>query len=294
MSTLTESPQALTREVYGPATDASAPLLVLSHGITDNAACWVEAVELWTAQGYRVLALDARGHGTSPRWQEADLVSQDSAGERLAQDLEEVLEDVRVKGLAGEGPVMGPLVLVGHSMGGVTSLVVAARRPELVDAVVAEDPAFTTATSRRVLRLTAFQRLREVQEIASDPQARFAKEITANPTWSHREVAASVKGVVDCDQAFLKTGCVGPTTPWQEVVDALSLPVLLVTGTGDDVIMNQARLAELLKRNPRLSTAIIEGAPHCVRRTYSGRFHSVVDPWLRFQTAQHPKQTDLS
>ncbi|WP_194948878.1 alpha/beta fold hydrolase [Actinomyces trachealis] len=284
MSTLTESSQTLAREIYGPATDASAPLLILSHGITDNAACWVEAIELWVARGYRVLALDARGHGASPRWQEADLTSQDAAGERLAKDLEEVLEDVRAGGIAGEGPVAGPLVLVGHSMGGVTSLVVAARRPEMVDAVIAEDPAFTTATSRRLLRLTAFQRLREVQEIATDPQARFTKEVTENPTWPHREVAASVKGVVNCDLAFLKIGCVGPTTPWQEVVDALSMPTLLVTGTGDDVIVSKTWLTEILKRNPRLSTAIIEGAPHCVRRTYSGRFHSVVDPWLSAHT----------
>ncbi|QQM67388.1 alpha/beta fold hydrolase [Actinomyces weissii] len=284
MSTLTVSNAPLAREVFGPTTDPTAPLLVLSHGITDSAACWVEAVEAWVGQGYRVLALDARGHGASPRWEEPDLATPELAGERLVQDLTEVLEQVHAQGLDGEGPASGPVVLVGHSMGGVTSLVVAARRPELVTAVVAEDPAFTTPARRKQTRASAQKRLRTVQEIAADPQARFNKEVQENPTWSHREVAASVKGVVDCDQAFIRTGCTGPTTSWQEVVDSLSVPTLLVTGTAEDVIVDRDLLEAITKRQPAISTAVVEGAPHCVRRTFSGRFHSVVDPWLRHRT----------
>lgn len=284
MSTLPVSNAPLAREVSGPATDPAAPLLVLSHGITDSAACWVEAVEAWVGQGFRVLALDARGHGASPRWAEPDLVSPEVAGARLAQDLEEVLEEVHAQGLDGEGPATGAVVLVGHSMGGVTSLVVAARRPDLVTAVVAEDPAFTTPSQRKRMRTSAQERLRTVQEIAADPQARFNQEVQENPTWSHREIAASVKGVVDCDQAFIKTGCIGPTTSWQEVVDALSVPTLLVTGTAEDVILRQDLLEAITRRQPTISTAVVVGAPHCVRRTFSGRFHSVVDPWLRQHT----------
>lgn len=59
------APAPLARHLAGPLDDASAPVLVLSHGITDSAACWAEAVDRWSAAGYRIVALDARGHGTA-------------------------------------------------------------------------------------------------------------------------------------------------------------------------------------------------------------------------------------
>lgn len=283
VNTLTDSPAPLAREVFGPVADASAPVLILSHDITDSAASWVEAVDLWTAQGYRVLALDARGHGASPRWEEADLASAEVAGKRLVQDLEDVLVEVRAHGLRGEGPVTAPVVLVGHSMGGVTSLVVASRHPELVSAVVAEDPFLPASGSRRRARTEHLPDLREIQEVVADPQAYYEDLVRNNPTWSHREVRASVQGTVDVDQAFLRTGCMGPVTSWDELVEGLTMPVLLVTGTQGSIVTKHV-LADITKRLPTLSTAIIEGAPHWVRRTFSGRFHSVVDPWLRQHT----------
>jgi pimeloyl-ACP methyl ester carboxylesterase len=93
--------------------------IVLLHGLMGRATTWRPVAELLTAQG-RVLGLDARGHGRS------------GAGgpwttERMAADVVELLADV------------GPAVVVGHSMGGLHGLVAAARRPELVRALVVED-----------------------------------------------------------------------------------------------------------------------------------------------------------
>ena len=59
------APAPLARHLAGPLDDDTAPVLVLSHGITDSAACWAEAVDRWSAAGYRIVALDARGHGTA-------------------------------------------------------------------------------------------------------------------------------------------------------------------------------------------------------------------------------------
>ena len=134
------------------------------------------------------MALDARGHGDSPRWDAEDLADQATAGARLAADLETTLEDLRAHGLrpSPHAPDAGapttPLAVVGHSMGGVTGLDVAARRPDLVDAAIAEDPAFTTPAWNRLLRLGAFRQVREMESIAADPRARFEKETRENPT----------------------------------------------------------------------------------------------------------------
>ncbi|OLO46218.1 alpha/beta hydrolase, partial [Actinomyces oris] len=78
----------LARIVAGP--DA-APTLVLLHGITGSAVSLAEAIDHWAGRGYRVVAVDARGHGLSPKWTSAQL---ERAGEVLVGDLIAVLEDL--------------------------------------------------------------------------------------------------------------------------------------------------------------------------------------------------------
>ncbi|AMD86997.1 hypothetical protein AXF14_04530 [Actinomyces radicidentis] len=285
--------EPIARHLHGTLDDADAPVLVLSHGITDSAACWAGAVEHWTAAGYRVVALDARGHGDSPRWEDADLVSQTTAGARLAEDLESTLEDLRAHGLRPSpdapdaGPLTAPLVVVGHSMGGVTSLEVAARRPDLVDAAIGEDPAFTTPAWNRLLRLNAYRQVREMRGIAADPVARFALETRDNPTWSHEEVRASVEASSGVDLRFIALGCVAPPTPWETIVDDLAVPTLIITGTRRVVLRGSYFPAVTGRGNPNVAGAVVVGAPHCVRRTFPERFHSLTDPWLE-EHLEHP------
>jgi pimeloyl-ACP methyl ester carboxylesterase len=94
------------------------PILLL-HGLMGRAATWRPVAQWLTAHG-RVIGFDARGHGHS-----------DARGpwttERMARDAAEVLGEI------------GPGVVIGHSMGGLHGLVLAARRPDLVRAVVVED-----------------------------------------------------------------------------------------------------------------------------------------------------------
>ncbi|MEJ8643650.1 alpha/beta fold hydrolase [Streptomyces sp. MS1.HAVA.3] len=71
---------------------------------------------------WRVIALDQRGHGESDR---AGEYTRDG----YVADAAAVLEHVG----------LGPAVVLGHSLGGVNAYQLAARRPELVRAVVVED-----------------------------------------------------------------------------------------------------------------------------------------------------------
>ncbi|ANY10029.1 hypothetical protein AFB00_13085 [Pseudonocardia sp. HH130630-07] len=100
--------------------------VVLLHGLMSCAASWEPRAAELTRHG-RVLAPDARGHGRSGR--PADPLDPAAwSPRRLADDVLALL--------AGTGPA----ALVGHSMGGISALLAAARRPDLVTAVVVEDP----------------------------------------------------------------------------------------------------------------------------------------------------------
>ena len=119
-----------------------------------------------------------------------------------------------------------------------------------------------------------------MREIVADPEVRVALELAENPTWSERVVRASVEAACAVDLAFIATGTVSPPTPWEDVVDSLEVPALLVTGTRRVVLRGDNLTNITRRRNRNVSTAVVVGAPHCVRRTFPERFHAVVDPWM--------------
>jgi pimeloyl-ACP methyl ester carboxylesterase len=94
--------------------------VVLAHGWTLAQAAWDDVADLLrprVADGeLRLIRYDQRGHGRSS-WGSADITI-----DRLGDDLAALLEQL---------VPTGPVVLGGHSMGGMTIMCLAAARPEL-------------------------------------------------------------------------------------------------------------------------------------------------------------------
>lgn len=104
----------------GPA-DAAATVLFV-HGWTQDHTCWdLAAADM--PDDVRVVRYDHRGHGAS-----APARAGTRTLEQLADDLAEVIDAVLPT---------GPIVLVGHSMGGMTLMALAERHPALVESRVA-------------------------------------------------------------------------------------------------------------------------------------------------------------
>ena len=97
---------------------APVPTVVFCHGYTLSLRCWVFQRRALRAAGYRVVLWDARGHGRS------------GAGSRESYEIDQLGHDLDSV-IAAVAP-RGPLVLVGHSMGGMTLMALAAHHPEVI------------------------------------------------------------------------------------------------------------------------------------------------------------------
>ena len=93
--------------------EPDAPPIVLLHGGNQTAHSW-DLVSLHLAGRYRVLALDQRGHGDSEWARDADYSVRAMADDALAFIDQQALDS--------------PLV-IGHSMGGMVTMTLLARRP---------------------------------------------------------------------------------------------------------------------------------------------------------------------
>ena len=96
------------------------------------------------------------------------------------------------------------------------------------------------------------------------------------------EAVAGVWASQRMDPALLRTGVVAPEVEWAEAMAALAVPALLVTGDRPGAARVGPEGLEVVKRiaNPEVTTALVPGAAHDVRRTRPESFYDVVDPWL--------------
>ena len=255
--------------------------MVLLHGLTDSGECWADAVARWQDR-FRIVAPDALGHGSSRRFT-VDELGNDPMSLMYAATLEVVAQVSQDGGRS--------TVLVGHSMGGGIAAAVASRRPDLVRAVVLEDPAWFAPEPLERRRASAVTNVARCQRIRDDVAAAVAEGGVRHPRWHPEEVAAWARAKAQCDLGFLATGLTALATPWTDMAAALAVPTLVVTGT-DDVIVD-APTRETITRlgNPLLEVEVIEGASHNVRRDRPEEFHTRVDPWLLRQLAARGRET---
>jgi pimeloyl-ACP methyl ester carboxylesterase len=227
-------------------------VLLACHGWTDSGEVFgplaTRLRRRWT-----VVAPDAPAHGGTPL-RDGDYVVADHVTSVLAV----VAALPQVAGVGGR-----PVVLLGHSMGALTTARVAAARPDVVRALVLEDPARTTPRrSQSTVRLKAW-----VDGLQAGTHEDRVAWVRANhPNWPRAELGPWARSKADVDVRHLER-----RVDWGEPLPALladvPCPVLLVRGEpakGGIVSATAAR---------RCVTACVGGAEvlaldagHCPRR----------------------------
>lgn len=245
------------------------PSILLLHGITDNGLCWTRvAGDL--ADRYDLVMTDARGHGRSDRLAGGFSVPQ------LAADAAGV-----IRGLGLERPVV-----FGHSMGAITAAALAAEYPDLVSAVILEDPPLLQVSMPLPAEFIAARRSDLAALRSMSPAEREAVAVAQNPGWHRTEIEPWAQSKVEVDLAVLDQFGTFDTAPWRETLAHIRCPGLLITG--DPTLMaivtpEVAREAVALWPNGEVSH--IAGAGHCIHRDRYAETLAAVDAFLERQAA---------
>ncbi len=110
-------PLVLSSQAYG---DAGRPIVIL-HGLLGSGRNW-STIAKQLGETYQVFTLDLRNHGGSP-W------SDEMTYDAMAADVAHFIDESN----------LGPVNLIGHSMGGKTSMRLALDRPSLIERLVVVD-----------------------------------------------------------------------------------------------------------------------------------------------------------
>lgn len=247
-------------------------VIVALHGVTDNAPSLAGIAQRWNGE-YRVVLVDSLGHGLSPRLTEAEAA--DPVGSCTGAVIE-VVEEQAAHAASGK------VTLMGHSMGGAIATLVAAARPELVKALVLEDPAWLTETQAAAYKRGAEDEIGRLRAITANPAAAIERALEDHPGRQVRELGAwsTAKGQVDV--RLIRTGVVGLVVPRQHLASQIAVPCLLLTGDQPGVLFTDEDIASIVSvGNPLLRTSTIVGAGHSIRRDRPEEFYEAVEAFLR-------------
>ena len=235
------------------------PEVVFVHGTAQNAHTW-DTVAL-ALRPHALVAVDLPGHGRST-WR-AD----------AGYDPRSLADDMAVA-----VAVLAPRAraVVGMSLGGLTSIALAVRHPELVRKLVIVD--ITPGTNR--------EKAKAIVDFVNGPQSFpsfaeiLARTVEHNPTRSEsslrRGILHNAQQLADGSWAWRydRAGRVGApddaTMPRVDNVDywndvsALTMPILLARG-GASPVVDDDEVTEFMKRQPGAEVVVVDGAGHSIQ-----------------------------
>jgi pimeloyl-ACP methyl ester carboxylesterase len=261
--------------------------VVMVHGLGGSHLNWVGlAPEL--SRRHHVYAVDQAGFGLTPG----------TAGTATVQANAQLLARF-IRNVVGS-----PVVLVGNSMGGMVSMLLAAAHPELVAGLVLIDPSIPIPRQRPDLAVSATflvyatpfvgerylaqmtKRMTDRQRVQGVVNLCFADPGRADPDVVDAGVvlAAHRRGVPGQEAAFLGAArslmkVLANPRRYHSLMSGIDRPVLLVHGELDRLVPVAAARA-VSARNPRWETHFLPGVGHTPQLEVPDQVRATVVRWL--------------
>jgi pimeloyl-ACP methyl ester carboxylesterase len=282
--------------------DADRPLALLIHGVTSSSRTWWRVAPELVRRGYRVLAVDLRGHGASPRVSDGLVLGDLSAdvletlraasgpprsadGQRVPGATAAALESgYEVAPAAPEGAghgANGPAIelLVGHSLGALVAMDLLAKTPGLARRLVLEEPAGPTGIDWEMMAEGIESDGRRARE---DLEAMRREMVASDPALHPAEVDRRLMDFAACDTDGV-AAALRRTTSFDLIglASAVRIPTLLVVGLEDvgSALVGPDRIALVDALAGRAAFEVLDSG-HNLHREAFPSFMGVLERWL--------------
>lgn len=234
------------------------PVLLL-HDVAESGRCWGRTADV-LVQEHELVLLDQRGHGRS------ESPTGMCTPEILAMDAAAVIRELGV----------APAAVVGHSLGALAALALAARCPNVVTRLVLEDPPLVPP-ERAERKLRAW--LQSLQVLSRNELIEECRE--ASPAWSPEECVNWAESKLQVDAHILRPGCLDLSLAWEPAIRQICCPMLLVYGDvscGALLDTETSNRVSTLLRHGEITRIAHSG--HSVHRDDFAAFIHCVQPFL--------------
>lgn len=253
-------------QIYYTRTGGNKPPIVLAHGFSDDGLCWTPVAEALETD-YDVIMVDARGHGRS------DAPDGGYHATTMATDLAGVITSLR----------LNQPVVMGHSMGGSTTMALAGLFPEIPGAIIIEDAGASNIMADKSPE--ALARLQQWYDRMANLQRKTHAELieharTETPTWAEPELEPWAYAKLRFNMKALDRSDAAPLD-WDQILRNITCPALLLIADperGGGV--TRERASEMQQLMPQLEVAYIAGAGHNIRREQFAPYMAAVSSFL--------------
>ncbi len=250
-------------------TGGSKPPMILLHGVTDDGLCWTPIADA-LADKYDLVMVDLRGHGKSEAPDE---------GYTLTAMANEVAALIKELGL--EKPI-----IMGHSMGAITTLTLAGLYPDVARAIVLEDPPQFWMIKNteggapkppNPLALWIAENKRKTKEDL------FEEVRAYNPGWAEAELEPWVNSKLRYSPKIVKLVEMVDLSlmGFEDLFKKISCPALLLTAdTLKGALLGEKDVEPIKQWMPHLDVVHIDGAGHNIRRDQYEKYMETVQTFL--------------
>ena len=233
------------------------PLVMMLHGVGLRAEAWGAQIDALCGAGYRVLCPDMPGHGES-----------------------KFCNSIGLEGYAGlvTDTMNEPVVLVGHSMGALIALYIAASGHEQVKGVAALNAVYRRSPEAQKAVLSRAAALDETR--TNDPTATLQRWFGGNPS---EEFAACLRWLQEVNPAAYKaayTVFAESSGPADTQLAKTNCPALFLTG--DEEPNSTPRMSrDMARLVPKGQVEIVANAAHMMPMTHPFEVNSSLLSFVR-------------